>query len=420
PLAEHPNDRPSSAAAWLANVGASLRRSWRRPALATAVGVLAVAVAAIALRSFQKRDAAERSLVMMPFTMRVSYAQLQQSQPPPWFLQRLGSVPGLRIVPQTTVTSQIGGQALVISEAESAAVRLGATYFVQPSLELQDNRAARLVARLYETRSAKLLATGRQEGSADSLSELMDAVWAQVLPPVLRRNFAPLSSVTLPHGLAAALAYARAEEAFRLGDYASALDDYNEGIAADSAFALAYFRRAHVIAQVDPREESMRSAIAGARLHQSGLVPADSLLLEGYRLLLDRGDGRSALKSFQAAAELAPDEAQTWFVLGEFYYHFGGLFDEDIGRGEDAFNRVRALSGSSAPAVSHLISFAVLRGDKHAIAELVAEYEAFNSQSVVSETVGIVDTMLLKGLPSRAALLKTLDNHSFTALEYLA
>jgi tetratricopeptide (TPR) repeat protein len=419
PLAARPNERPPTAAAWLANIGASGRGRWRRPAVAAAAGVLAIAVVAFALGSFQRRQVTERSLAMMPFTMLGASAELPPSQLPGWFLQRLGSVPGLRIVPPANVTSLIGGQALVISEAESAAVELNATYFVQPSVELQGNRA-RLVAQLYEARSGKLLATGRQEGSTDSLSELMDAVWAQVLPAVLRRNFAPLSSVTLPHGLSAELAYARAEEAFRLGDYGSALDEYNAVITADSSFALAYFRRALVIAQVDPREESMRGAIAGARRHQSGLTPADSLMLDGYRMLLERGDGRRALQSFQAAADVAPDEPQTWFVLGEFYFHYGALFDQQIGGAEDAFQRVRDLTPSSAPAIAHLISLAHMRGDKHATAELIAEYEAFNTQSVVAEAVGIADTLLLRGLPARAALLKTLDNHSFTALEYLA
>ena len=418
PLAAEPHERPPTAAAWLANVAASVRGRWRRPAWSAAVVVLSVAIV-IAVRGFQKQRAGESSLAMMPFTMLGASAELPPSQLPAWFLQRLGSVPGLRIVPPIRVASLTGAQAPVISEAESLAVQLNATYFVAPSLELQGKRA-RLGAQVYDTRSGKLLATGRQEGSSDSLSQLMDAVWAQVLPAVVRHNFAPVSSVTLPRSLAAMLSYAGAEDAFRRGDYASALDDYNAVIAADSTFALAYFRRALVVAQVDPREESFRGAIAGAQRHQSGLAPADSLLLDGYGLLLDRGDGRGALRSFQAAADLAPDAPQTWFVLGEFYYHFGAIFDEDISGAEDAFNRVRGLTPSSAPAIAHLISLAHLRGDAQATAQLIAEYEAFNTQSVVAEAVGIADTLLLRGLPSRAALLKTLDHHSFTALEYLA
>jgi tetratricopeptide (TPR) repeat protein len=419
PLAAEPLERPPTAAAWLANIGESTRRRWRRPAVASAVAVLAAALVWIGVKGFQTREAAERSLAVMSFTMLGANSQLPPAQLPAWFLQRLGSVPRLRIVPPTTVASYSGGQPLVIDEAESVAVQVGATYFVAPSLELQGQQA-RLSAQVYETRSGKLLATGRQDGSSDSLSQLMDAVWAQVLPAVVRRNFAPVSSVTLPQSLVALLAYASAEEAFQRGDYAGALDDYNDVIAADSTFALAYFRRALVVAQVDPREESLRGAIAGAQRHQSGLAPADSLLLDGYGLLLDRGDGRRALQSFQAAADLAPDAPQTWFVLGEFYYHYGAIFDENIRGAEDAFNRVRDLTPSSAPAIVHLISLAHLKGDKHATAQLIAEYEAFNTQSVVAEAVGIADTLLLRGLPARAALLRTLDHHSFTALEYLA
>jgi serine/threonine protein kinase/tetratricopeptide (TPR) repeat protein len=421
PLAAEPHERPPSAAAWLAKVGESRRRYWRRPAMVAAVGVLATAVIAIAQRSFQTQMATEpeRSLAMMPFTMLGTSPELLPSQLPSFFLQRLGSVPDLSIVPLPKVTWLTGTRAQVISEAESAAVQLNATYFVQPSLELEGKRA-RLGAQVYDTRSGKLLATGRQEGSADSLSYLMDAVWAQVLPAVLRRNFAPVSSMTLPRGLGALLAYASAEEAFRGGDYAGALADYDDVIAADSTFALAHFRRALVVAQVDPREESFRGAIAGARRHQSGLAPADSLLLDGYSLLLDRGDGRGALQSFKAAADLAPDAPLTWLVLGEFYFHFGAIFDEHISGAEDAFNRVRDLTPTSAPAIAHLISLAHLRGDKQATAHLIAEYEAFNTQSVVAEAVGIADTLLLRGLPARAALMKTLDRHSFTALQFLA
>ena len=419
PLAADLHERPPSAAAWLANVAESRRPHWRRPAIVAAGVVLAIATAAFGVRRFQTHHLTERSLAVMPFTMLGANAELPPSQLPAWFLQRLGSVPELRIVSPTSVAAMTGAQAPVIDEAESLAVQLNATYFVAPSLELQGTRA-RLSAQVYDTRTGSLLATGQHDGSSDSLSYAMDAVWAQVLPSMLRRNFAPVSSVTLPHGLTALLAYANAEDAFRRGDYAGALDKYNEVIAVDSTFAIAYFRRALVIAQVDPREEVLLAAIAGARRHQSGLAPADSLLLDGYRLLLDRGDGRAALKSYLAAADLAPDDPQTWFVLGEFYFHYGAIFDQSLSAAEEAFNRVRSLTPSSAPAIAHLISLAHMRGDAHATAQLIAEYEAFNTQSVVSEAVGIADTLLVRGLPSRAALMKTLDRHSFTALEYLA
>jgi len=420
PLAERPSERPETAAVWLHGIGRATGRSWRTPVLAaTALTLLGVA-AWIAWGRSAAHPRTQRSLTVMPFTMLGSNRDIPPAQLPTFFQNRLPSVPDLNIISAPAAASLAGEHAPSIGEAQAAAARLGATYFVQPSLLLQGSRA-RMSARLYLTKNGKQLKESTDEsGPVDSLSEIMDAVWVQLLQPIVRGTFAPVSNVTMPHSLAALLAYANAEEAFRAGDYSAALDEYNRVIAADSSFAIGYFRRALVIAQVDPREESFRVALAGAQRHQSGLAPADSLLLEGYRLLLEKGDGRAALAKFKAAAAQAPDQPQVWFVLGEVSYHFGLLFDQRPLDAEAYFDTVYALSPNFAPAVAHLISFAVYRNDRGATERLIRQYEGFGTQSVVTETVGIVDTMLLHGPSAQLALLKTLGNHSFTALEFLA
>jgi hypothetical protein len=319
-----------------------------------------------------------------------------------------------------SVAQYTEGKSLEISEAESVAAHLQATYFVQPSLNFHGTQAT-LGARLYQTRGSRPL--GPQfdtTGSSDSLSRLMDAVWAGVLPPIVRGNFAPVSNVTLPHGLGALLAYAEAEDAFRRGDFETAFNAYTKVVTADTTFAIGYFRRALVVAQVDPREASIRGALGGAQRHQSGLTPADSLLLEGYRLLLERGDGRAALKRFKEARDLARDQPQVWFVLGEFYYHFGELFDEHVLDADEAFSTVLELEPHFAPAIAHLASLKYMRGDMERFKSLIAAYEAFGTSSVVAEAIGIADTLVLHGLAAQAAFLKTLGNHTFTALQYLA
>lgn len=419
PLAERPGQRPASAAEWLSLIGRAVRPLWRRARVVAVAGLLlALAIWGVAARLSQ-RPAAPRGLAVMPFSVLGTNPRLPPAQLPTWLLQRLGAVPNLQIVSAPKVVALTGPGAPGISEAESTALRLGAAYFVQPGIEFGGDRV-RLALQLYETRGRRLLATGSQEGSPDSLSQIMDAAWAQVLPAVVRRDFAPVSSVTLPRGLPAMLAYAAAEDAFRRGDYLAALDEYERVLRADSGFALAYFRRAIVVAQVDPREESLRRALAGARRHQTGLAPADSLLLDGYHLMLDRGDGRAALQRFQAAADLAPDQPQVWFTLGEYYYHYAALFDQDLLEAERAFNRVLDLVPNFAPAIAHLISLAHLRGDRAETARLIAAYESFGSRSVVAEAVGIADTLLLRGPAARLRLLETIGNHSFTTLEYMA
>src|SRR2546422_3175471 len=155
----------------------------------------------------------------------------------------------------------------------------------------------------------------------------MDRVWAQLYP-----EFTPSPDVTLPNGGPEALAaYLNAEAAFRRGDYRTARDGYTRVIRADTEFAIGRLRLALVAAQVDPTEQGFGASLRGAVLHQRGLSSADSLLLDGFATLLSRGDGLTALARFKSATESAPAYPPAWYVLGEFYYHFAGLFDKSVG-----------------------------------------------------------------------------------------
>src|SRR5207245_4487303 len=133
-------------------------------------------------------------------------------------------------------------------------------------------------------------------------------------------------------------------------------------------------RRARVASQVDPKLEGFGASLARARLHQRGLSPAYSLLLDGFYLLLDRGDWLAALERFKRASEQAPDYPPVWFVLGEFYYHFGNLFDQSIAEAGRAFNRVLDLDPRFAPALPHLMSLAYLAGDRQETRRLIHSY----------------------------------------------
>jgi serine/threonine protein kinase len=421
PLAERPSERPETAAVWLHGMGRATGRRWRGPVLAVAaVALLSVAAWILWRRGrVAAQPTTERSLAVMPFTILGTNNQFAPAQLPTWFQQRLGPVSGLRVVSSAKVASFAGEQAPAINDAQTTAAQLEATYFVQPRLQFQGSTAT-MSAELYETETLRQLGSGTQSGPANSLSQLMDAVWAQLLQRILRVHFAPVSSVTLPNTLPAMIAYANAEEAWRRGNFDRALEEYDRVLAADSSFAIGYFRRAIVHAQVDPREEVLAAAIAGARRHQSGLTPADSLLLEGYRLILEWGDGRGALRRFQEARDSAPDEPQTWFVLGEFYYHFGALFDQRITEAEASFEKVLELTPEFAPAVSHLISLQQMRGDEDGTRQSIAKYLSYDSTSVVAEAIGIADTLLFHAANAKLKLLNTLDHHRFTALEYLA
>jgi len=107
-------------------------------------------------------------------------------------------------------------------------------------------------------------------------------------------------------------------------------------------------------------------------------------------------------------------------VLGEFYYHFAGLFDETVGEAGVAFNRVLDLDPRFSPAIGHLISLAHQAGDRRETADLIHRYLRIDSTSVVAEAVGIADTLILGSAPAQLALLRNVCRHSFLALQYLA
>jgi hypothetical protein len=143
-------------------------------------------------------------------------------------------------------------------------------------------------------------------------------------------------------------------------------------------------------------------------------------LLDGFRRLLVEGDGLAALDRFKRATDQAPTYPQAWYVLGEFYFHFAGLFDETVGEAERAFNRVLDLDPRFSPAIGHLLALAHQRGNLHETGDLIHRYLRIDSTSVVAEAVGIADTLILESAAAQLALLRHVCQHSFLALQYLA
>ncbi|MBI4421133.1 MAG: protein kinase [Gemmatimonadetes bacterium] len=423
PLAERPEDRPPSVGVWLDRVDASAKR---RPLLPAASAGLLVA-AAIGWAVWSRGGAAPEpvsSLAVFPFSVLRPPPDLGPVQLTEFFANRLGSVEDLRILSPAKVAARAGTGALAISDAQALAQRLNAKYFLFGNVTFS-GPGVRLTSTLYEVRSGRVRGEGEASGLADSLPSVMDAAAAQVVSGIVGETFARTSAVTLPRSLPALVAYASGEDAFRRGDYERALAEYERVITHDSTFAVAYFRRALVLAQIAPSEESFQRelarALAGAERQRAGLAPADSLLLEGYRLLFQQGDGRAAAERFKQAADRAPDQAHVWFVLGEFYLYAGSLFGQRIGDAERAFAQVLDLSPMFAPALANSISLAHLRGDDQETRRLIRTYQTIDSTSVVAEVVGIADTLLFGSPGAKLYLLnRTLDRRDFIILMNLA
>ena len=414
-LAREPDDRPATARDWLSKIERA--RRWRRPVLAAVGAALVLLIAAgFVIRPWWKSPPRAPSLAVMPFTV-LGTAPYPPAQLPAYFISRFSPVPKLgEVLSFGKVLAQAGQDAPSSGDAEAAARRLGARYFIRGNVEFAADGQVTLTTTLYEVGRKKPRRSGTATGSVDRLSDVMDQAWAKLLP-----NFAPNPYGTIPRGKEAIAAYFNAEDAFRAGDYREAREAYQRVIELDSTCSVAHLRLALVAGQVDASEAGFGAALTGAWQHETGLSPADSVLLEGFSLLVRRGDGWSAAERFRRATELAPEYAHTWFAQGEFVYHFGNLFGEPLSEAEDAFNRVLDLDPTFEPAIAHLISLTyMLHNDHRETERLMRDYLRADSVSVVAEAVGIADTLLFGSLSGRGRLLHDVERHSPTALQFLA
>jgi eukaryotic-like serine/threonine-protein kinase len=424
PLATAPADRPPTAGAWLEAVEGARRRRRRVMAAVTALALLGAAIGGRALcrGGILCRPApAGRAIAVMPFAVIGSSPFSSSTQLAELFVSRFAPIDEYDgVVSLGKVLARSGPRAVGQSEADTIARDLGARYFVLGDAAFGGD-SLHLTARLYEVGRRAPSGTASVAASLGATSDALDRAWGQLLGS----SFAPSRYGTLPQGKDALVAYLDAERSFRDGAYGRAAAAYDQVIALDSTFSLARFRRALVIAQVDPTGDSVSAALRGALRHQSGLSPADSLMLDGYARLLESGDGNAALSSFRAATRAAPDQPLAWFVLGEFHTHFGALYGQTADSAVEAFNHSLDLVPQYAPAVAHLISFAYLRNDPAETRRLMNQYRGLDSTSVVAQVIDIADTLLFGSPAAKLAVVgregtAALERRPFEVLAFLA
>ncbi len=420
PLAQQPEDRPASAAQWLAQIKRASSGARRQAALLGAVIVAALLIVGKIALGRHEAAAVPPSVAVMPFTT-LGPKPYPVEDMAMWFLGRFSSVPKLyAYAPFDQVRAQTGPNPVTRAKADSVAQQLGTKYFLNPVSLLFQGDSVFLTAKLFETGRTDEEATVEAKGPVDALTAVMDTLWAKILG-VVGAEFSPNAYATIPRGKDAIAAYFNADEAFRHGAYATATALYDSVTRRDPDFAPAYLRRVLVLAQVEPQEDLLRAAMDSASRHTSSMTPSDSLLLEGYIQLVKRGNGAAALEKFREAVNRDAWSIWARFALAEFYYYFGQLFDIDhpLDSARAAFDSVHDMDPHFAAAIANSISLAHLFGENDKAQRLISEYRRIDSTSVVAEVIGLADTFLFheQDAPN---VLKTLDRHDFTVLEFLA
>jgi serine/threonine-protein kinase len=284
--------------------------------------------------------------------------------------------------------------------------RLGAGQLLLGAVVGTPDRLA-LSASLLPVGGGKPRAQVNVQGAADSLPLLVDGLIAQLIagPAAARGGLTGLGNTPLP----ALRLYLEGQAAQRRGDYAEAVARFRQALELDSTLALAGLSMA-AAAGWATAPGAARRGLELAWASRQRLSPRDRALL-----LAEVGPRYPAssslaeyLGAWEHAVDLAPDQADRWFELGDVYFHDGPYLQIESWRqrAAEAFRRSFALDSSTAP-LGHLLESAVLQDDTAGVRRLGALYLVRDSTGELLDfyrwriAAGLHDAQALRRLRER-------------------
>jgi serine/threonine-protein kinase len=260
---------------------------------------------------------------------------------------------------------KMAGSAGDLAERDAIGVarRVGAGRLIQGDV-VGTRQQITINAAVLDAFSARQAARANVEGSPDSLPRLVDRLAGKLLALEAgegEQRLAYLTSTSLP----ALRAYLEGQSLVRRGNYIEAADRFKLALQQDSTFALAGLGLTRAGAWFGQPYEGPGSVLAWK--HRDKLSPIDRALLDVY--LGSRWPAPRRMRDGIAAAErfvqVAPDNAEAWYELGDHFYHWGELvgIPDAHQRSAQAFARAFALDSSFAPALEHGTSLALALGD---------------------------------------------------------
>ena len=231
--------------------------------------------------------------------------------------------------------------------------------------------SARLTATALDASDGRTLADLELRDASDRVDRLADSLTVRLLRELGRTRrievfrTASLGSTTLP----ALKAFLRGEQWFRRASWDSAMVAYDEAIRLDSTFALPLWRSGQVLGWAHAAGDSVsvaRAIRAGALAH--GLAPRDSLLLTADSILamlyrdIPRVSPAAIRRVFTIAEDLTrryPDDAESWYLLGDVRFHWGAAAGHTPREALDAFDHAIRLDSALAPAYIHAVELAL-------------------------------------------------------------
>ena len=376
-LARAPVDRFATAAqlaSALAGVsvpGVTASRSWRVPAVAAGAVVALAGLAWMITQRGVSPTMLGDAAAVLPFRVPGPDSSVWREGLVDLLSINLDGVPGLRVIPPRTVLSRWHadlGKGTDVADQDAAlrvARAVGARFALTGSL-VGGSRSVRLSARVTDLQRRADVGTEQVEGSADSIAALVDRLTFSLLRAGLVRDSAALPALDLGRAtttsIAALKAFLAGERFFRRAQPRQAEAEFKRAVAADSTFALAWYRLSAATGWTTSPHWPELSAFDSAALRFADrLPPREALLLKASAAVNEwRPD---AITLLQGLVAQYPEDAEAWYLLGDAYFHLGHFAFLPLDSIVHPLQRAIALDSSFSPAYLHLIEYAFRQGD---------------------------------------------------------
>lgn len=280
---------------------------------------------------------------------------------------------------------------------------------------------ARLLAQLVDMQGNQL-ATAQVDGPVDSVLVLADRLTLNVLQaiwksrePLPSANASGITSTSMP----AIRAYLDGERYHRRGQWDSAQVAFERAVAADSTFALAWYKLANTMGWVGNYNQPLAFlASANAVKYSENLPPRTRRILIAYERF-QQGDPAAA-DSMRSYTANYPDDADGWYLLGEAQYHTRMYRPLPTTAMIAPFDRVLAIDSALTPAAIHPMEMAILERDTARIQAYLRVFEAAGATGEVDRTRRAAAVALGKDTVGIGALITPGQNPSGMAINALA
>ncbi|HEX7977982.1 MAG TPA: serine/threonine-protein kinase [Gemmatimonadaceae bacterium] len=398
-LAPEPESRLASAAALRDGLEAALRQPRRRfdRRVLGALTVVAAAIAAVLFWRGGSRPAVDDDRVAIaPFDVMQGGSALWREGFVDLLSSNLDGAGPLRTVPPSVVMRSWDGHPDVES-AVAFGKRTGARFVVLGNVLEAGRDSARVMAWLVDVVKGRRGEPIELRDVAERMDRIADSLTLALLRdigdvrPVGAVRRAYIGSASVP----AIRAFLRGEQYLRRTEWDSAQAAYTSAIALDSNFALAQshlgltYGWARFGADALARKHWLRAATLNVGLgsRDSMLIVADSLRSVAYAYGGDPQYHAHVARLFatlQLATRRYEQDAESWYRLGDAYFHFG------IGPGLSVpeteilqiFDRSISLDSAFAPAYIHPVELGFSIGDSARALRYARRYFALRPSDV--------------------------------------